>query len=452
LSDHVTQEDLHGLLSGSLDRERAREMVAHLLRGCETCRGVALLQAKDLRARPEPETEIPPALDAAYGAAIHRALRGARRQLKLLRAQERRQANVDEMVSRLSRLGTEGFLAAPHRLRGLPSVEALLQRSWDLRQDDPKQMLHFALLATIEAEKLDPATLGAAQIEDIRCRAALELGNAYRVSNRLQEAEEALGEAAERFRRGTGDSCLKARLLDVRASLHGAQRSFDLCFSTLDVVIALYRELDESHLAGRALITKAVHTRYAGEPEKAIELLQEGMSLIDLERDPKLTLNTVHNLAWLMVDHSRFRDARKLLWENRPLYEQHGGAVGTLRLRWLEGRVNAGLRKLDLAERDLRMAQEGLESAGLPYTAAIAALDLAEVELRRNKPAEAESLALDAVRVFLSLDISREAHTAVLFLEEAAKRRMMTGNVLRHVADFLRQAEGAQPVRFEPAE
>jgi tetratricopeptide (TPR) repeat protein len=445
LSDHVTPEDVQGLLAGSLDRKRVRGMVAHLLGGCASCRSAMLPQVQSLLSPPEPEVEIPAALGSAYDAAIQRALHGAREAVR-----QERQPAVDEMRARLSRLGTDGFLAAPRRLRGIASVEALLQKSWELRQDDPQKMLHFALLATIEAGKLDPGPLSETQVDDLRCRASIELGNAYRVADRLQEAEEVLGEAGELFRSGTGDSRLKARLLDVQGSLYGDQRRFDLCFTTLDIVITLYREISENHLAGRALITKAVHTRYANEPEKAIELLQEGLSLIDPQADPTLTLNAVHNLAWLMVDSGRFRDVRKILWDNRSLYEDHGGTVGSLRLRWLEGRVNAGLGKLTEAERDLQAAREGLEAAGLPYTDAIAALDLAELELRRSCPEPAEALALQAVGTFLSLKISREAQTAVLFLEEAARHRLMTGAVLRDVADFLRRVEADPRAQFEP--
>lgn len=154
MSDHVTPEDLQRLLAGSLDRKRVRAMVAHLLGGCTSCRSAMLPHVQDLLSPPEPEVEIPAELDAAYDDAIGRALEGARQAVR-----QDRQPAVDEMRARLSRLGTEGFLAAPRRLRGLASVEALLQKSWELRQDDPQKMLHFALLATIEAGKLDPGIL-----------------------------------------------------------------------------------------------------------------------------------------------------------------------------------------------------------------------------------------------------------------------------------------------------
>lgn len=431
LSDHVKPEDLHELLSGNLESQRAREAVAHLLRGCASCWNSMLPEIVDLLFLAQPDADLPPELDTAYDAAISRALEGARRK------------------TRRGRPGVEGLLEAPQRLRGLASIDDLLQRSWESRQDDPQQMLHFALLAAVEAGQLSPGVLAEAHMEDVRCRAALELGNAYRVADRLNEAEELLHEADEHFRRGTGDSHLKARLLDVQASLYGDQRAFDLCFEALDGAIALYRELNESHLVGRALITKAVHTRYAKEPARAIELLREGLSLIDPEKDPKLAVNAVHNLAWMMVDHGRFREARRILWESQPQNGKYIGHLDRLKARWLEGRVNAGLGKLDLAERDLQTAREGLAAAGLAYTAAIAALDLAEVELLRNQSDKAAALALQSIEVFLSLEIGREARMAVLSLERAIRRRLISGAVIREVADLLRQTEGDAKARFE---
>jgi tetratricopeptide (TPR) repeat protein len=457
MSEHVEPEDLPKLLSGTLERKKVCDAVAHLLHDCQPCREAVLPFALDLLSCPvlpaeetETETGLPPELDAAYDAAILRAFRGARRELRRLHARDRQRSNVGEMVARLNLEGIEGFLAAPRHLRGLSSVVALLQRSFELRQDDPKQMLQFAVLAFIEAGNLDRRELGKAQVEDTLCRAALELGNAYRVADRLAEAEEVLAEAERHFRKGTGDRRLEARLLNVRASLYGDQRRFELCFAAVDAVIALYRKLGERHLTGRALITKAVHTGYTDAPERAIELLQEGMALIDPARDPQLAVAAAHNIAWLMVDCRRYAEARRVLWESQRHTGPRTGQVERLKARWLEGRVNAGLGHLDLAERDLRAAQEGLAAAGLPYTAAIAALDLAEVELRRNRPEQAQALALQAVGAFVSLKISREAQTAVLFLDRIAKRRVMTEALLRDVADFLRQEEAEPKDRPEP--
>jgi tetratricopeptide (TPR) repeat protein len=171
------------------------------------------------------------------------------------------------------------------------------------------------------------------------------------------------------------------------------------------------------------LITKAVHTRYANDIPRAIELLKEGLSLIDPAVDPKLAANAVHNLAWLMVDCGRYREARRILWQQLPVQSEPGGHLDRLKAHWLEGRLNAALGELPQAEKDLQAAREGLEAAGLPCSAAIAGLDQAGVELRRDHVDRAKALALRSARAFLSLEISREAQAAILFYEEAAKRR-----------------------------
>ena len=455
MSEHVEPDDLPKLLSGALEREKVGDAVAHLLHGCQPCREAALPFVLDFLSCPvlpalQPERDLPPELDAAYDAAIDRALRGARREVRRLRARDRQQSNVGEMIARLNLEGIEGFLEAPRHLRGLASVEALLQRSWEIRREDPKQMLQFAVVAFIEAGNLDPAELGEARVEDILCRTALEVGNAYRVTSRLLEAEEVLDEADRHFQKGTGDRRLEARLLNVRASLYGDQQRFELCFACVDAVIALYRRLGEKHLTGRALILKAVHAGSSDAPEGAIELLQEGMALIDPAQDTQLAVAAAHNIAWLMVDARRYAEARRALWVSQHDTGSRTGRVEVLKARWLEGRVNAGLGHLDLAELDLRAAQAGLKAAGLPYTAALAALDLAEVEIRSNRQEQAQAQALQAVAAFLSLKISREAQAAVLFLERAAKRRVMTEAVLRDVADFLRQEEAEPKKQAEP--
>jgi hypothetical protein len=154
-----------------------------------------------------------------------------------------------------------------------------------------------------------------------------------------------------------------------------------------------------------------------------MELLRQGLAMIDPQQDPKLTLNAVHNLAWLLADTGLYAEARRVVSENRSLYAEHGGALGLLRLYWLEGRVNAGLDHLTAAEHDLRAAYEGFEAAGLSYPAAIVALDLAAVELRQDRPDYAEALAHQAVRTFGALEIGREARKAVCLLEEATRRR-----------------------------
>ncbi len=447
MSEHPSAEDLRGLFFGGVPEERLRAAVLHLLRGCPECRAAAFEHARAMAAPFPREAQIPPETDKAYDAAIRRSIQAARRYLE---QEEKLPGRIEEARALLDAKDMDGFIRAPRWLYGLPFVEALLERSWAVRHDDPQKMVLYALFASLEADQLDRKKLGEQRVEDIRCRALVELANAHRVADDLRQAEVALGEAAEAFQKGSKDDRLKARLLEVQASLYGDERSFDLCFQSLDLVIALHRRLGDDHMVGRALIKKGLFHGHNQDFDRAIELLEQGFTLIDDKRDPKLAMGTVHNIVHFLVKRGSYRKARRLLWENLWRYEKHGGEIDRIKVWGLRGLINTGLGNFKLAEQEFRKGKEGLEAAGLRYTAAIAALDLADVQLRQGKTKEAQALAREAVDVFRSLRISRETEIAVLFLEETVKQRLLSSAVLREIAEFLRRAEQDSGARFEP--
>ncbi|HEX2224148.1 MAG TPA: hypothetical protein VHN15_08070, partial [Thermoanaerobaculia bacterium] len=75
MSDHPAGVELVGFLAGTLDVERARSVVAHLLHGCETCQAeIRRRQDFDLAEEAEISSqELSPEEDAAYDAVLDRA-------------------------------------------------------------------------------------------------------------------------------------------------------------------------------------------------------------------------------------------------------------------------------------------------------------------------------------------------------------------------------------------
>jgi tetratricopeptide (TPR) repeat protein len=328
--------------------------------------------------------------------------------------------------------------------------QSLLERSRAARYDDPFQMIELAESAVQVAATLSQPLYTAGQIADCQCRAWAELGNAYRVADDLESAESALGRAAELFTEGTRDEGLQARLFDLLASFYGARRRFDMARSALDVALGIYRRLGDSQLAGRALIKQGTYTGYAGRPEEAVRLTREGLSRIDEDRDRGLVFLAMHNLARWLTDCGEFREARKMLWQNRTRQEHAGGALNLLKIRWLEGEINAGLGELERAGHAFLAVRDGFQDAGLRYTAAVASLDLATVWLRQGRDAEARHLAREAAEVFLALGIEREALGAVLILQKALEVSQASANLVESVARFLRRLEDNPRARFEP--
>ncbi|HYU30895.1 MAG TPA: hypothetical protein VEW48_01920 [Thermoanaerobaculia bacterium] len=356
---------------------------------------------------------------------------------------------VRRALSLLESGGVEELADAPSDLKGLPAYEAFLERSWSLRNEDPDEMVRLALYATLIAGKLDPAVHGDREVKDLQCRAWSALGNAYRVADDLDAAELALGRAAELYLSGSRDELLGAHLFDLQASLYGARRSFAAALQTLDVVHEIYVRHGDAHLAGRALIKKGSYSGLADDPEGAIRLLRRGLAMIDADREPRLALSAVHNTAFFLVTCGRFREARSLVWQNLPRYEEHGGQLDRVKLQGLRGLICAGLGELDRAEEYLVAARRGFEEVGVRYHAAIAGLDLAVVWLRQGRREEARDLVLESVGVFLELRIHREALAAVLVLQRAFDKGLEAGALLDKVREFLRRIEHDPGLTFE---
>jgi tetratricopeptide (TPR) repeat protein len=319
--------------------------------------------------------------------------------------------------------------------------EALLATSWDLRESDPAGMLHLAELAVEASERLDPAVCGTEALADLRAQAWAGLANACRVSDRLALAETAMARACEVRGSGTGSPLLRARLAELSASLLCDQRQFPAAFRLLDLADQLYRRHGELHDAGRALITKGLHTGYTGDPEEGIRLIARGLLRIERERDARLVFQALHNILLFRVELGEFRTARRQLWEMRPLYARHADRIAQVKLRWIEGKIFVGLGDLERAEAALRQAKEAFAAEGLTYDGALLSFDLAGVWLRLGKTSEVHRLASEMLDTFRSRYIAREALASLLMLRDAAERNETTLDLIELVASVFQRSE-----------
>ena len=326
--------------------------------------------------------------------------------------------------------------------------ESLVARSQAYRHDDPEQMVLLAERAAAVAMDLDPEEYGPELTADLRARCIAELGNAHRVSDDLEAAERALRLASEESARGTQDPLLLARIMDLTASLRGSQRRFDEALPLLDAVYRLYESHGDRHNSGRALISKGLYTGYGNDPEQAVRLLSAGLGMIHPASDPKLVLSAVHNLIGFLADGGRFREARRLLQRARQAYQAAGDRLNLIKLRWLEGRIAAGLGRFRPAEQCLRQARQELQENDLHYDAALVSLDLAAVWLSQGKTAETRTLVGELVANFQARRIAREALAALVMLKEAFElERSEPLELLQAVSRYLKGSRHALAAR-----
>lgn len=418
---HPTPVELERFLLGEMKPREAAPILVHLMHGCARCQErmepITSVMFTPGRKPPLPTQEA----EEQYDEVLSKAFATVRQHAAVL---------VQEAAPPPE---------APAPAKDWARCEELLERCGDIRSSDPEAAVMLATLVVNLAERLGSREPKARA--DLQARAWAELGNSRRVADDPLGAESDLAVALERSERGTGDPRLLARLMDLTASLYIDQRRFTDAFELLDRVYAIHQSLGDRHAAGRALISKGISASYALETEEAVRLVGQGLRLIDAGRDPKLALAAVHNVISFLVDRGEVDRAATLLDASRLLYAFYGAPLDALKMTWLEGLIAAGRGGADEAEILFREAQRSFLEMDLPYTAALASLDLAALWLRQGRTEETRNLVEELLETFYLLDIRREAIAALLMLREAFRKDQATLSLLRTVASELQRLE-----------
>lgn len=438
MTEHPTREQLRDLVGDRLPEATARAVVAHLLLGCERCQAAMAPLALPLfrpgrsasevgSARPE-DYERPVA--AAYAAVLP---------LGLLLEQER--AEAPELAARLLARQAEGGAETRWKSWTYGLCEYLLEESLALRLSEPDRMIALAELARCGVARLSAALYGADRLADLAARVSGELGHAYRVKGELRRAEWAVVEALCTARRGTGAPVLKARLAEIAALLLGDQRRFEAAERMLDVAYAIHRRARRLHETGLVLIRKGLIVGWAGDPARAILYLGSGLAALDRDRDPRLVFHTLHNILYFKIQLGEHRQAAAQLWQMRPLYRRYGSLLETLKLRWFEAQIAAGLGDVSRAQRAYEETRRGFEEAGLALDAALVGLELASLWLRSGRSEEVRELVEELFAIFSEKGVEREALAALAMLRDAVGRRRLTAELLAAARQMLERAQ-----------
>lgn len=454
---HLTDDEVADFLAGLLGPAQRSRLIQHLLKGCSLCRGklVGAFPEVSGSAQLDPAGEAAPHTEAGteedYDPAIDRALAALPGRQSQWKSEKER---LSEVLSVLQEAPAGRPVPLPleqvQEFQGRPLVEALLQLSFEARYRDPESMKRLAAEAQAAADAIPAEAYEPGAIFDLRARAWAELANAHRVNDELDAAETALLEARRLRRQGTGDLLLLARVADVEASLRRGQRRISEACALLEEIHHLYLSLGQDHLAGRALISRGICLRTGDQPQVAVQSLQTGLSLLDAERDPQLAAIAQQALLDAMVDCGEFRRAAEILLESGLRQAFASDPLNLLRLRWVEGKILAGLGKPGRAEQILRTVRGEFRDRGLEYDAALAGLDLAAVWIQQGNAAELRLLAKDMLDTFRDLRIHREAVKALRFFRVACEQQVVTARMVSGVRSFLVRLQHEPELRFAP--
>jgi tetratricopeptide (TPR) repeat protein len=435
---HLDREVLYDFLLGRLGSHRNREVVRHLLTGCESCRGLSreVLQG----------AEVPPGIDLS---AI------ASQVWQEGRCLDQESAAAPALVAELEGLTPERqTLVARNspRFRTRSVCESLCDQAIAACASDTALAVQRATIATLIASDLSKDCYGAEIVNDIRARAWSVLGHAQRADSRLFEAEEAFQRAEALQEAGSDDPCRIGYIQYLKAILRHSQRRFE-------EALALYRRAARNfgagrdrHLVGCTLVDRARTLRELGDLHAAARAIRGGLAQVDTERNPRMALVGRHNLTLYLQELGETAQATRLLGELLPLHARLGGALDRVRLRWLEGKIAHLQGELDRARAAFEEVRETFIERSMPYDVALVSLDLAAVHLRQERFAEVLQLAGEMLTVFRALEIDRETIAAVFFLERAASARQVSLAFLAELASYLKRAREAPGLVFEPSD
>ena len=277
------------------------------------------------------------------------------------------------------------------------------------------------------------------------------VGNARRVRGDLPGADEAFRQAVELWEAGApGDPGLldEAQVLSLEASLRIEQNRFSDASVLLDLALAS----DKGSLRKNLLVQRARLLEWTGDYEGALGTLQRVSPLISRESEPRLFFGLLFNMASNLCHLGRHKEAEVLLPEVRMLVTRIDNVLDSRRLRWLEGRIAAGLGRTEDALVALSQVRERFASEGIAYDSAVATLELAVLHLEQGRTREVRLLARQMAPIFRSQGVPAEVLAALKLFCQAAEKEAVTLEMARQLVEYLYRARHSPSFPYEPGD
>jgi tetratricopeptide (TPR) repeat protein len=351
------------------------------------------------------------------------------------------------VVRKLDAQELQALVEQAPSLRRWAFVQLVGEESAWAASTDAKKALALAAFALQVAEQVPGEEDWASQVH-----AWAYLGNARRVANKLAAAEEAFTRSkhlqAERPE-GRPELPEPWRLLDLEASLRIELRQGPEALRLLDQATRLAPQTGpvQAHL----LCIRARALYRMDDLEGSIATLRQGLAQIGRETAPRLYFQLQSNLVERLTETGQAAEAAERFPELRRLQGHVGNGLNDLRLQWLEGKIDAGLGRLDRAIEILTQVRAAFAREDLRYDEAQAGVELAGLYLQKGRTADAKRLVLAMAPVFHAQGVPEEAAKALALFRRAVEQEAATPALASRVVTFLRRAQHDPELRFEEA-
>jgi tetratricopeptide (TPR) repeat protein len=275
------------------------------------------------------------------------------------------------------------------------------------------------------------------------------MGNARRVASDLDGALEAFASSARLRAEGRRDLPEVWRLLDLEASLRIDLRQVPEALRLLDQ--AAQAAPPVGAIRAHLLCKRSNALERMGDSEGSIAALREAMAQVDLEAEPRLLCMLQFNLMESLCAIGQAAEAEPMLPEQRRLQSEVGNGLNQLRLRWLEGKIAAGLGRADEAITALSAVRSAFAKEDIRYDEALAGMELAGLYLEQGRAADVKSLVQEMEPVFRAKGVHEEAQKALKLFRRAVELETATVELVRRIVAYLYRAQNDPVLRFEEA-
>jgi tetratricopeptide (TPR) repeat protein len=294
-------------------------------------------------------------------------------------------------------------------------VRSLLDKSWELRFENPADMLHFAHLATVVA-----AHCGGDEREqlDLLGEAWTHFANALKVRGVLRVSENAF-KKADRFLEHTQRQALRASYLECYAALRLRQLRLSETRSALIEALEIREQAGEPGAIASILNQLGLSESESGNHITALQYLSRANRLITWESDPRLFLMSRHNSILVLRAMGRPVEALDLFERLQPVYRSSGDRVQRLRGQWLLAKIAASFGRGssdETAERAFRATARAAIELQLPYESGKVLFELGSFFASRRRWYQLEMVMIEALNLLDHLGISRDSGLARILL------------------------------------
>lgn len=311
----------------------------------------------------------------------------------------------------------------------------LCEESAQVAAHDPTKALALARLAAAAAER-------APEEEEFRSRlrgwAAAFVGNAWKAKGTLRESDTAFTRCRQLWNAGADPAgrLPAGRVDDLEASLRIKQDRFGEALALLDQALGTA----EPAAMGALYIRKAHAQEESGDSAGALLTLETAKAHIDPVRQPRLHFARRFNRVGNLVNLKRHAEGRARLPQLQEMVLDLGGELDFWRVRWLEGRLAAGLDDRAVAITALEEVRREFAARDILYDVGLVTLELAALYLEAGRWSTVQAMARKAAVDFSRDGVEAEARVAMKLFCEAAVRERLTIQLLAELQKTLRKA------------